>query len=231
MTTQLTTRIPQQARSIEKRNRLMDAAMLEFEAQGFHGTNAKKIAAAAGVSIGTFYAYFPDKKAILLEIINHHLFEVDQSIFPLLAQKIQKGITGREIVQHIIRLGHESHSMSSNLLRVMLSMRYIDEDFQELATKEREDIIQKLSQFFTSINDHLRVTDMDAAAAIVANAFEETLHSVALDTPSIEQGRLYAALADMTSRYLFINPDELISFENQKKRMPPAAQEPFEKGS
>ncbi len=46
--------IPQQSRSIEKKKRIMDTAMVMFSERGFQGTNAKVIALSAEVSIGTF---------------------------------------------------------------------------------------------------------------------------------------------------------------------------------
>nr|WP_321255180.1 TetR/AcrR family transcriptional regulator [uncultured Pseudodesulfovibrio sp.] len=215
MNEQNSIRVPQQTRSIEKKKRLMDAAMAEFGAKGFHGTNAKGIAKGAGVSVGTFYAYFTDKKAILFEIINQHLIEIDQSIFKTLTRKIKEGATGREVISHIVKMGHEAHHHSPELLRVMLSMQYIDEDFQEYAATEFNDATTKLSQFFETMSDRLRITDMEAAAQVVANAFEETMHSVATGRPHVEQNRLYNALIDMTSIYLFKDPDVPLSYPSQ----------------
>lgn len=189
----------------------MSAAMDEFGAKGFHGTNAKGIAKGAGVSVGTFYAYFTDKKAILFEIINQHMIEIDQSVFKTLTRKIQDGATGREVLSHIVKLGHEAHHHSPELLRVMLSMQYIDEDFQVYAATEFKNTTTKLSKFLETISDRLRVTDMEAAAQVVANAFEETMHSVATGRPHVEQNRLYNALIDMTSMYIFTDPDKPLS--------------------
>ena len=56
------TRVPQQKRGIETRNHIVEAARVLFSRDGFNGTNAKEIAAEAGVSVGSFYAYFKDKK-------------------------------------------------------------------------------------------------------------------------------------------------------------------------
>ncbi len=60
-------RIPRQDRSIEKKNRIVKAAKELFAEKGFDNTDTKEISKRAGVSIGTFYAYFEDKKAILLK--------------------------------------------------------------------------------------------------------------------------------------------------------------------
>ncbi len=61
-------RIPRQKRGIETKGRIIQAARGLFSRKGFHGTNSKEIASAAGVSIGSFYSYFQDKKALFLEV-------------------------------------------------------------------------------------------------------------------------------------------------------------------
>ena len=200
-------RTPQQARSIEKRNRLVDAAMVLFGEKGFQGTNAKEIAGAAGVSVGTFYAYFTDKKALLLEILGRHMTEVDMSVFTELQTLIRNGATGREIMRRAIRRGHESHHHSPELLRIMLSMRYTDEDFARMVAAQSRDMIAKLTRLLAAMGGSLRIADLEAAALVVANAFEETMHSVAVFGTDIERERLYEALADMTAVYLFKSPD------------------------
>ena len=51
-------REPQQARSRKKRDALLKAAATMFIARGYDATTSDDIAAAAGVSVGTFYSYF-----------------------------------------------------------------------------------------------------------------------------------------------------------------------------
>ncbi|BDQ33735.1 TetR/AcrR family transcriptional regulator [Pseudodesulfovibrio portus] len=207
MSNDTTVRVPQQARSIEKRNRLVDAAMALFGEKGFQGTNAKEIAGKAGVSVGTFYAYFTDKKALLLEILSRHMADVDAAVFEELRAMVRDGATGREMMRLTIRLGHDSHHHAPELLRIMLAMRYTDEDFTRMVAVENRDMTAKIVGLLSAMGDNLRVTDLDAAARVVANAFEETMHSVAVFGPDIEQDRLYEALADMTAVYLFKDPD------------------------
>ena len=67
-----TIRTPQQQRSITTKNKLESAAKTLFSKKGFHGTNAKEIADEAGVSVGSFYSYYSDKKSIFMEIIEEH---------------------------------------------------------------------------------------------------------------------------------------------------------------
>jgi TetR/AcrR family transcriptional repressor of mexJK operon len=61
-------RVPQQARSRQKRDALLDAAGYLFAERGYEATTADDIAAAAEVSIGTFYSYFRNKRQVLLTL-------------------------------------------------------------------------------------------------------------------------------------------------------------------
>ena len=59
-------RVPQQARSREKRDEILKAAAAMFVARGYAATTSDEIAAAAGVSVGTFYNYFRNKRQVLV---------------------------------------------------------------------------------------------------------------------------------------------------------------------
>lgn len=62
-------RRPKQQRAVATRARLLEAGRRRFFAQGYMATTSNHIAEEAGVSIGTFYNHFPDKKQVLAEII------------------------------------------------------------------------------------------------------------------------------------------------------------------
>lgn len=207
MSSESTVRVPQQARSIEKRKKLVDAGMHLFGEKGYQGANAKEIAKVAGVSVGTFYAYFKDKKALLIEILGQHMHEVDNTILAELELMIRDRAPGREIMQTIVRLSHNSHHHSPDLLRVMLSLRYSDEDIARYAEEDDWRLNKRIVALLEQFGDRLRVTDLEAAAVVVANAMEETTHKIAVSTPPVEAERLYDALADMVAAYLFKDPD------------------------
>lgn len=59
-------RSPKQARSRATWEAIVEAAAQILERRGPGGFNTSAVAERAGVSIGTLYQYFPDKRAILL---------------------------------------------------------------------------------------------------------------------------------------------------------------------
>jgi AcrR family transcriptional regulator len=58
---------PQQARGVEKRRRVYEASLQEFARHGVENARVEDIVAAAEVSWGTFFRYFPRKEDVLLE--------------------------------------------------------------------------------------------------------------------------------------------------------------------
>src|ERR1700749_3335085 len=58
-------RLPRQARSRHKVQLIFEATIRLLERDGLAALNTNAIAAAAGVSIGTLYQFFPNKEAIL----------------------------------------------------------------------------------------------------------------------------------------------------------------------
>lgn len=64
--------LPTQARGVEKRDRLYDAAMNRYRQAGVANTKVEDVIADAGVSWATFFRYFPRKEDVLLEGIARH---------------------------------------------------------------------------------------------------------------------------------------------------------------
>ena len=57
-----------EARRLQTRARLFDAAVAEIGRSGLAGTDVAAIAAAVGVARGTFYFHFPTKEHVLVEL-------------------------------------------------------------------------------------------------------------------------------------------------------------------
>ncbi len=62
-------RRPVSARGQRTRKRLLDAAEAVFGRKGYHAASISDITRRAGVAQGTFYVYFPSKKAVFAELV------------------------------------------------------------------------------------------------------------------------------------------------------------------
>ena len=81
-----TVREPRQERSIEKKNRIIQAGYELFSDIGYHETNTALIAKRAGVSTGIVYGYFRDKKDILREVTAIYMDKITAPILKLLSE-------------------------------------------------------------------------------------------------------------------------------------------------
>ena len=76
---QTTRRSPSQARSQQTVACVLEGAARVFRREGFAATT-NRIAAEAGVSIGSLYEYFPNKQALLIALAERHVCEAEQGI-------------------------------------------------------------------------------------------------------------------------------------------------------
>ena len=66
---------PTQARGVDKRDRLYEAAIARFAADGVAATRVEDLIADAEVSWATFFRYFPRKGDVLIELAARHFRE------------------------------------------------------------------------------------------------------------------------------------------------------------
>jgi AcrR family transcriptional regulator len=73
-------RLPRQRRARERVQRLLDAADRLLAEQGAEALGTKQVAAAAGVSIGSLYFWFPDKEAIAEALAHRYWSELGELV-------------------------------------------------------------------------------------------------------------------------------------------------------
>jgi AcrR family transcriptional regulator len=196
-------RIPRQKRGIETKGRIIQAARELFSRKGFHGTNSKEIAAAAGVSIGTFYSYFEDKKALFLEVLEDHNEGLIRKIFGQGQDGFMQPGDKKKFIDRLIRMGLAAHDLSPQFHREALGMKYSDPGVEAIHSRVEGLVLDRLASLFKSMGDKIRIRDVEAAAAVVYCAFEEVVHSIKIFEPKVAEERLINELSDMISRYLF----------------------------
>ncbi|MGE5370677.1 MAG: TetR/AcrR family transcriptional regulator [Solirubrobacterales bacterium] len=64
----------------ESRSRLMQAAVQEFAARGYHDAKVSSIVQAAGLTQAAFYLYFPSKEAIFEEILDGFIEQLQRIV-------------------------------------------------------------------------------------------------------------------------------------------------------
>ncbi len=107
-----------EARRLETRARLFDAALAEISGRGLAAADVSAIAAAAGVVRGTFYFHFPTKEHVLAELERNEEFRI---VSELGAADGDLTTVLSQLVQHV--LSAESR-LGTVLFRDMLGLHF-----------------------------------------------------------------------------------------------------------
>jgi AcrR family transcriptional regulator len=138
-------RIPQQKRSIEKKEKIFEAAMRIFNVKGYFGTNTAEIAKEAGFSTGSVYAYFEDKKGILLACLNKFGNDLTNNICREISSVSENGDIF-STTKKAIRILVKSHEGQSRLYHdEITSLQYRDEDIKKYFANVRKTMMDAVT--------------------------------------------------------------------------------------
>jgi AcrR family transcriptional regulator len=73
-------KLPMQARSVASVDAILDATVQVLMSVGKERLTTTRVAARAGVSVGTLYQYFPNKSALLQSVLTRHLDDVSNAV-------------------------------------------------------------------------------------------------------------------------------------------------------
>jgi len=197
---------PKQARSRATRARVIDAMADRIEAQGYERTSMAEIALHAGIGTGTLYHHFPDKRAILLELMEvwgERLASERRShlqIEALIEEDPRAAIAG--ILRRIHKRLQGGNWLYAEIFRLLdrddeVRVRY--EQFQRLGIERFAAIVE-----FGQRRGLLRSgPDPQTASLLVINAIDLLMSHVVLLRRSPEDvERVLCELTDMLCRYL-----------------------------
>ncbi len=87
-------RRPKQRRARVTVEAVLDAVVRILKRDGFSAITTNRIAEVAGVSIGSVYQYFPDKRAIFTALHQRHVDQIDRLVQSTLVENASSSIEG-----------------------------------------------------------------------------------------------------------------------------------------
>ncbi len=126
------TRMPSQKRSIEKYEKILEAAFTLFNEKGYYNITTADIAREAGVATGSIYSYFTDKKEIYMEVIkriNDKFFAPTHDFWKEIGPiKTRSEENIKSLFKLFIRLMMEYHNFTKLFHDDMMALELQDED-------------------------------------------------------------------------------------------------------
>lgn len=194
-----------QARARKTFEALIEAASQLFAERGFDATQSPDIAAAAGVSVGSFYRYFSDKKEIYLEITRRELAKAYHEVMDGLTPERFAGKGRRATIEESLAVLLANVSRSPELHRVYIDMALRDEQVAALKAAFDNAARARLSELIAAICPPEDVADPQAFAYIIHTAVVECANHIAgvHGSLSVSRERALAALSELVIRALF----------------------------
>lgn len=193
-------RIPQQKRSIEKKEKITSAAYKLFCEKGYYNTSTPEIASEAGVSVGCLYSYFKDKRTIFIELIQNFYgdnFETLSKNLPKWNLNLEDGI--REIINIVIK----NHEKYKGFFREMTVLCYYDTEIAKLSDKLDEKLNMISLEYVKHYKDLIKVKDYEAAVIVVTGIVDSITHRISFHENSIDKERILNEGINAILKYLF----------------------------
>ena len=191
---------PGQQRAVETRQRLLDAAARVFSQYGYAAGTTNRIAEAAGHSIGSLYQYFPNKDAILAELVTAHARDGVAAVERLmdggpLPDRLE------DKIRLFVRAAIDNHRDDPALHRVLFEEAPRPPELLEfLHTAERQAIAA--AEALLAADPRVTVDDVPMAARLVVTAIESMVHRFTADGHPGDVDRFEDELVAMLVRYL-----------------------------
>jgi AcrR family transcriptional regulator len=143
-------REPRQSRSIEKKNKIIEAGYALFSEVGYYGSNTAEIAKRAGVSTGIVYGYFQDKRDILicvLEIYINNVFDPFLKLF----DKLSAPVDYTALIPQVIDMTIKTHKKHAKMHEVLHSLGSTDEAVNSSFISLEDELTVKIADRLSSL--------------------------------------------------------------------------------
>ncbi|PAU51281.1 hypothetical protein BZL41_26770 [Pseudomonas sp. PIC25] len=191
---------PSQQRSQQMVEILLEASGRVIERQGLGSLTTNRVAAEAGVSVGSLYQYFANKQELLEALLDRMAFDITRLIDGRLPQLLEADArTAVKIliteVLAFIRRGDGRYRVLVRHWQQLQALHVVDRLERHLAETCRRYLLRHMHQF--------PLDNPTPMLFVMINATLMTLvRYLSLDEPPLSEEELVDGLADMLAAYL-----------------------------
>ena len=191
---------PKQERSREMVETILAAAARVFVREGYARATTNRNAAAAGISVGSLYQYFPGKDAIAVALLRRHRARIIETVAKHLADIDEASLEAR--IRELFEAMIEAHGLDPGLHRVLIENVLRTSARAEMIGFEdrvEEVIVEKLK----SAAEDIQARDLELAAFILVRTVMAITHAAVVDRPEYAKDpRLVREVTRMIVGYL-----------------------------
>jgi len=192
-------RRPRQRRSEETRDRILDAAVEVFTEFGYARGTTNRIAEWAEVSVGSLYQYYPNKDAIVAELVARHL---DAGIAAATERRrtgMPESIGG--VMRAIVGTAVGNHAHDPGFLRILMEQAPRSHELMTRVAELQHRAIGDMREILQAQPDVV-VADEDAAARLVVATVDVVVHQLLAAPDPLAASVVEDEVVAMLTRYL-----------------------------
>ena len=171
-------REPIQARSIDKKNKIIETAYDVFSKVGYYNANTAEIAKKAGVSTGIVYGYFKDKRDILSYVIDIYINKVASPCMDYVT-KLKTPVDLKKAISELLDLITKTHKQNANLHNILHSLTASDKDIHKKFISLEDHITLSLADTLKNLG--LNIPNTHEKVHIAMNLMQSFSHEFVYD--------------------------------------------------
>jgi AcrR family transcriptional regulator len=198
-----TIREPSQVRSIEKKDRIVHTAFSLFDRKSFRDVSIRLIAKEAGVSIGTIYAYFQDKKDIFIAVQELYRDEMYQRLFNVIQEELDATDKLEDGIYAVILALRDFFQQHKMFHREAFILTLTDEHHRlDHIARERSNGRAVVDLFYQKFKKSIAKPKSELVFFVVHRVARDMVHYLFLYPEDINEKKVYREIAAMITRYL-----------------------------
>ena len=172
-------RQPQQGRARNTVEAVLDAVVRILKREGITAVTTNRIAEVAGVSIGSVYQYFPDKRAIYIALHERHIEAIDRMVEAKLMEHAASPLS--KLMRGMIEAMIEAHQGDPELYEVL----YNEVPHRAEGTRDFAARLHGAFRLAIAARAHELKTkrDLDTLVFVVTHMVDSLSHAAALARP------------------------------------------------
>ncbi|MDJ1134179.1 TetR/AcrR family transcriptional regulator [Streptomyces iconiensis] len=175
----------------------MTGAARVFAEYGYAAGTTDRIAAAAGLSIGSLYQYFPNKDAILVVLAQAHLEQTAEAVEACLSRPRPAREWLPELTSAVIRL----HADNPRLHQVLFEEAPRPPQLLARFRQVEQDAVETAAALLRS-DPEMHVDQPELAARMVLATIESLTHRFTSRSHHLDTAHLTNQIVTMTTAYL-----------------------------
>jgi AcrR family transcriptional regulator len=159
---------------------LLDATARVLTREGYDRASTNRIAATAGVSVGSLYQYFPNKEALVAALVARH----NQEMLDLLREALKEvaSLDLATAIAKLVRAAVDAHRVDPALHRVL------DEQVPRMGQLAKIEALQGetfqlVRSYLEERRNEISVRDLDSATSILVTTVEALTHQFVIHRP------------------------------------------------